>query len=105
MRHEKINWNRVAEDMATQLFINTFGDRFEKQSIHGKVTHKKTGDTYYVVSDSVINATNSNDGQMMVLYKNQNGKLFVRETNEFRQKFEHMMEVNNEFNSQTCENE
>ena len=35
----------------------------------------------------MLNATNSNDGQVMVLYKNEYGELFCRELNEFKEKF------------------
>lgn len=54
--------------------------------------HKKTGRIYEVLSTSAINATNANDGQSMVIYigdkKDGSGKaVFVRELEEFHQKF------------------
>ena len=53
-----------------------------------KMIHKKTGNKYYLLSEDIINATNSNDGQLMCLYMNEDGDLFVRETKEFYIKFE-----------------
>ena len=52
-----------------------------------EVVHKKTGNIYYVV-DYVTNCTNKNDGEEMVLYKNQIGYIFVRESEEFWEKFD-----------------
>ena len=48
--------------------------------------HKKTG-KLYEMDMTVINATNAQDGQVMVLYHNYMGKYFVREAREFFQKF------------------
>lgn len=48
--------------------------------------HKKTGNLYWKVGEC-INATNANDGQQMVLYRNADGMKFVREVNEFYEKF------------------
>jgi hypothetical protein len=51
------------------------------------VTHKKTGRTYKVLQENIVNATNGFETQEMVLYTN--GDLtFVREQKEFWQKFE-----------------
>ena len=54
-----------------------------------KFRHLKTGNIYEMVRDDVINATNANSEQIMVLYKSDlhRGKLFVREKNEFYEKF------------------
>lgn len=53
-----------------------------------KYIHKKTEKVYDVCRCSVINATNgSADGQRMVIYR-RDGKVFVREMNEFFDKFE-----------------
>ena len=50
--------------------------------------HIKSGRTYYVISTNVINATNSNEGTVMVLYKGDNSDtLYVREYSEFNEKF------------------
>lgn len=52
--------------------------------------HLKTGNTYEMVRDDVINCTNANDDQVMVLYKRADlpNMIFVREKTEFYQKFE-----------------
>ncbi len=54
-----------------------------------KFRHLKTGNIYEMVRDDVINATNANSEQIMVLYKSDlhPGKLFVREKTEFYEKF------------------
>lgn len=51
-----------------------------------KVLHNKTGKVYTVLSDYVINCTNINDGQRMVLYRDET-LIFIREYNEFTDKF------------------
>jgi len=56
-------------------------------SIKKEVVHKKTGNKYIVLSDTIINCTNKDDGQRMVLYT-RNDMLFVREYSEFREKFD-----------------
>ncbi len=55
-----------------------------------KFKHLKTGNIYEMIRDDVINCTNANDEQIMVLYKNDNypDKIFVRERSEFYKKFE-----------------
>lgn len=54
-----------------------------------KFKHLKTGNIYEMIRDDVINCTNANDEQIMVLYKNDNcpDKIFVREKSEFYNKF------------------
>ena len=49
--------------------------------------HKKTGKTYYVLGGA-INATNAQDGQVMIFYVDELGFSFVREYREFHEKFE-----------------
>ena len=55
-----------------------------------KFKHLKTGNIYEVIRDDIINCTNANDKQIMVLYKSDKypDLLFVREINEFKIKFE-----------------
>ena len=52
--------------------------------------HLKTGNPYIMVRDDVINCTNANDHQTMVLYRRPDYPelIFVREKEEFYQKFE-----------------
>jgi hypothetical protein len=52
-----------------------------------KYKHLKSGDIYEVSGALITNATNSQDGQYMRLYKNSEGRLFVREKTEFNNKF------------------
>ncbi len=55
-----------------------------------KYKHLKTGNIYYLLRDDVINCTNANDHQTMVLYKRDGypDLIFVREKEEFFEKFE-----------------
>ena len=49
--------------------------------------HLKTGNIYYVLElGDIIDCTNSRDGTHVKLYY-RDGKFFVRETEEFKQKF------------------
>ena len=52
--------------------------------------HLKTGNIYEMLRDDVINCTNANDDQIMVMYKRADlpDLIFVREKSEFYQKFE-----------------
>lgn len=52
----------------------------------GELIHKKTGNIYYYQGLS-INATNSADNEIMVMYSNSNGLTFCREIKEFLDKF------------------
>ena len=54
-----------------------------------KFIHIKTGNTYEMIRDDVINCTNANDHQIMVLYKRNEDPdlIFVREKEEFYKKF------------------
>lgn len=47
----------------------------------------KNNKFYEVINDAVIDATNNSNNTIMVLYKDDQGKLFVREKAEFHQKF------------------
>ena len=54
-----------------------------------KYRNNKNGNIYEVIREDVINCTNANDDQIMVMYKSLEHpeKLFVREINEFKIKF------------------
>lgn len=60
----------------------------------GVYKHNKTGKLYSFL-DEVINATNANDGQVMILYVTTiaEGPIYVREKEEFLTKF---TKVNND---------
>ena len=49
--------------------------------------NKKNQQPYKVLSNEIINATNEQDGQLMIIYKDMRGDLYVREENEFNEKF------------------
>ncbi|MCT4634487.1 MAG: hypothetical protein N4A76_17380 [Firmicutes bacterium] len=51
-----------------------------------KVVHLKTGNIYEVIGEA-INATNVNDGEIVVIYQ-KDGQMFVREKKEFYEKFQ-----------------
>ena len=55
-----------------------------------KYRNIKNGNFYEVIRDDVINCTNANDDQIMVMYKSFDHPelLFVREKSEFYVKFE-----------------
>lgn len=55
-----------------------------------KFKHLKTGNMYEMIREDVINCTNANDHQIMVLYKRDGypDLIFVREKQEFYQKFQ-----------------
>jgi hypothetical protein len=48
--------------------------------------HNKTGNVYEVIAEA-IDATNSRDGQIVIIYRNAKGEYFVRDKKEFLQKF------------------
>lgn len=56
--------------------------------MHKQYRNKKTGGVYRLVAVNVTNTTNENDGQKMFLYQNDKSELFVRDENEFLEKFE-----------------
>lgn len=55
--------------------------------------HLKTGNIYTMLRDDIINCTNANDEQIMVLYKRDDKPelLFVREKEEFYKKFKEII--------------
>ena len=70
--------------MAASTFSSTSISMYSK-----KFKHNKTGNIYEVLREDVINCTNANSEQIMVLYQNPNieDKIFVREKAEFYEKF------------------
>lgn len=57
-----------------------------------KYRNIKNGNIYEVIREDIINCTNANDGQIMVLYKSEKypDKIFVREKSEFYIKFKEL---------------
>jgi hypothetical protein len=52
-----------------------------------KYTHNKTGNTYYLLTTAAIECTNGREDIPYVVYMNEQGLIFVRERDEFYQKF------------------
>ena len=53
-----------------------------------RLIHKKTGNTYFLLNDDLIECTNGREEKKYCLYVNIEGMVFVRERDEFYQKFE-----------------
>ena len=53
-----------------------------------RFTHKKTGNMYFLLNDDLIECTNGREEKKYCLYANKKGMIFVRERDEFYQKFE-----------------
>lgn len=55
------------------------------------VVHIKTDNQYYIISEDIINATNAQDGEKMILYSpcsfTAPAPMYVREKTEFWNKF------------------
>lgn len=70
--------------MAGSIYLNMSIFMYSK-----KFKHIKSGNIYELIRDDIINCTNVNDGQIMVLYCRENipEKIFVREKKEFYKKF------------------
>ena len=49
--------------------------------------NNKTKVLYKITDKPVTNATNAQDGEVMILYENKEGELFIREWKEFHIKF------------------
>lgn len=56
-------------------------------SVAKPFVHKKTGNIYYVLFENVLDATNARPGNKVVLYS-KDDLLFVRDAEEFFEKFE-----------------
>ena len=52
------------------------------------VIHKKTGNMYILLNDELIECTNGREDKKYCLYVNLEGMVFIREHDEFYQKFE-----------------
>lgn len=49
--------------------------------------HNKTGNTYILLNDDLIECTNGREEKKYCLYANTEGKVFIREHDEFYNKF------------------
>lgn len=52
-----------------------------------KVVHNKTGNIYILLNDQIIECTNGREEKKYCLYVNLEGMVFVRERDEFYNKF------------------
>lgn len=109
VRHGKWFWYRNSQfkyvnirvDMRDGrcIFLDNNGNRVDIENIKyqyertiiskNKISnfiHIKTGNIYYVLGEA-INSTNDRDGQIIIIYSNKEGQVFVREKNEFLEKF------------------
>ncbi|MEE0930098.1 MAG: hypothetical protein UIM53_03785 [Acutalibacteraceae bacterium] len=72
-------------------YISREGARWIQQWVVHKpirCIHKKTGNTYFLLNDDLIECTNGREEKKYCLYANKKGMVFVRERDEFYQKFE-----------------
>lgn len=65
--------------------INTITRNTVKQALLFK--HNKTGNTYILLNDDLIECTNGREEKKYCLYSNTDGKIFIRERSEFYDKF------------------
>jgi hypothetical protein len=77
---KRINYE---DDHVINELIHVLETTLSKQK---QVTHIKTGNIYNLLSKA-INATDAQNGQQMFVYE-RDGKIYVREVNEFKEKFE-----------------
>ena len=75
----------VAFAKACQRAFDAGCGRREKPT--AQVRNKKTGSVYEVIEQKATDATNSRDGNFVVVYKNESGRVFVRDYEEFWNKF------------------
>lgn len=68
------------DQMSSTIMKNTI-----KKAVPFK--HNKTGNTYTLLNDDLIECTNGREEKKYCLYANQEGKIFVRERGEFYNKF------------------
>ena len=73
----------ITKAVAKKLTRNVIQQKPVKSFIH-----KKTGNTYFLLNDELIECTNGREEKKYCLYANQEGMVFVRERSEFYQKFE-----------------
>lgn len=79
----------------SQLNINDYNTLVRKQAANCHVVHKvstclyrhnKTGKYYYTIGGKVLNCTNAQDGEEMILYSD-GIRVYCRELKEFNSKF------------------
>lgn len=71
--------------MLGMSIINTITRNTVKQALLFK--HNKTGNIYILLNEDIIECTNGREEKKYCLYSNTEGKIFVREHDEFYDKF------------------
>lgn len=72
----------------TKAFVKRLAQSVIQQKPVKKVIHKKTGNIYFLLNDELIECTNGREDKKYCLYVSLGGMVFVREADEFYQKFE-----------------
>lgn len=71
----------------TKALVKRMTQSVMQQKPVKQLIHKKTGNTYFLLNDDLIECTNGREDKKYCLYVNLEGMVFVREHNEFYQKF------------------
>ena len=73
----------------TKCISRKDAQRIQQWVVHKPIRyiHKKTGNIYFLLNDNLIECTNGREEKKYCLYANLEGVLFVRERDEFYQKF------------------
>ena len=88
MEEYTYGWRNVHMDI-TKRISKEDANKIRQLVIHNpiKFIHKKTGNTYILLNDDLIECTNGNEDKKYCLYINLEGMVFVREHDEFYNKF------------------
>lgn len=71
----------------TKALVKRMTQSVMQQKPVKQLIHKKTGNTYFLLNDDLIECTNGREDKKYCLYVNLEGMVFVREHDEFYQKF------------------
>lgn len=71
----------------TKALVKRLTQSVMQQKPVKQLIHKKTGNTYFLLNDELIECTNGREDKKYCLYVNLEGMVFVREHDEFYQKF------------------
>ena len=71
----------------TKALVKKLTQNVMQQKPVKQFTHKKTGNTYFLLNDELIECTNGREDKKYCLYVSLAGMVFVREREEFYQKF------------------
>ena len=74
----------------TKYISRKDAQRIQQWVVHKPIRyiHKKTGNIYFLLNDNLIECTNGREEKKYCLYVNLEGMVFIRERDEFYQKFE-----------------